>query len=155
MVLEKTKKFNIWICVVLYWKFQLLNSLAEAVPKLFVRKPAFGSKHFWAQPLPLEFLAGISLQSSISYIEFQLLSTKPWFYVPYLYYSLTPVSPTPCINHFWATKNSINKGKTVMVLAAIISGHLIPYAPPWIKNCLSPAEIKNFSGLFVINEGYI
>ncbi|WP_230131951.1 hypothetical protein, partial [Clostridium neonatale] len=58
------------------WKFQLLNSLAEAVPKLFVQKLAFWSKHFLAQPLPLEFLAEISLQSSISYIEFRLFPTK-------------------------------------------------------------------------------
>ena len=35
------------------------------------------SKLFWAQPLSLEFLAEIFTQSSISYIEFRLLSTKP------------------------------------------------------------------------------
>ena len=76
MILEKNKEIQYMIGVVLYWKFQLLNSLAEAVPKLFVQKPAFWSKHFWAQPLPLEFLAEISLQSSISYIEFRLFPTK-------------------------------------------------------------------------------
>ena len=76
MILEKNKEIQYMIGVVLYWKFQLLNSLAEAVQKLFVQTLAFGSKHFWVQPLPLEFLAEISLQSSLSYIEFRLLSTK-------------------------------------------------------------------------------
>ena len=76
MILEKNKEIQYMIGVVLYWKFQLLNSLAEAVPKLFVQKLAFWSKHFWVQPLPLEFLDEISLQSSISYIGFRLLSTK-------------------------------------------------------------------------------
>ena len=57
-------------------KFELLNSLAEAVSKLSVQNLFFGTKHFWVQPLPLEFLDQISLQSSLSYIEFRLLSTK-------------------------------------------------------------------------------
>ncbi|WP_185738655.1 MULTISPECIES: hypothetical protein [Clostridium] len=34
--------------------------MAEAVPKLFVQKLAFGSKHFWAQPLPKNLKAEIS-----------------------------------------------------------------------------------------------
>ena len=54
----------------MYWKFQLLNSLAEAVPKLFVQKLAFWSKHFWTQPLPLEFLAENSLQSAYHILNF-------------------------------------------------------------------------------------
>jgi len=44
--------------------------------KIVCPKLDFWSKHFWVQPLPLEFLDEISLQSSISYIEFRLLSTK-------------------------------------------------------------------------------
>ena len=76
MILEKNKEIQYMIGVVLYWKFQILNSLAEAVLKLFVQTLAFWSKHFWVQPLPLEFLAEISLQSSISYIEFRVLSSK-------------------------------------------------------------------------------
>ena len=76
IILEKNKEIQYMIGVVLYWKFQHLNSLAEAVPKLFVQTLDFWSKHFWVQPLPLEFLAEIPLQSSLSYIEFRLLSTK-------------------------------------------------------------------------------
>ena len=53
------------------------------------------SKLFWAQPLSLEFLAEIFTQSSISYIEFQLLSTKPWLYVLYLCYYARSYSLLP------------------------------------------------------------
>ncbi|WP_207644377.1 hypothetical protein [Clostridium neonatale] len=52
----------------MYWKFQLLNSLAEAVPKLFVQKLAFWSKHFWTQPLPLEFWYSISVDTNHKYM---------------------------------------------------------------------------------------
>ena len=41
-------------------EFQLKILMAEAVPKLFVQKLAFGSKHFWAQPLPKNLKAEIS-----------------------------------------------------------------------------------------------
>ena len=44
--------------------------------KIVCPKLVFWSKHFWAHPLPLEFLVEISLQSSLSYIEFRLSSTK-------------------------------------------------------------------------------
>ena len=57
-------------------KFELLNSLAEDVQKLFVQNLFFWSKHFWVHPLPLEFLVRIFLQSSLSYIEFRLFPTK-------------------------------------------------------------------------------
>ena len=70
MILEKNKEIQYMIGVVLYWKFQILNSLAEAVPKLFVQKLAFWSKHFWTQPLPLEFLAENSLQSAYHILNF-------------------------------------------------------------------------------------
>ena len=39
-------------------------------------KTCFWRKHFWAQPLSLEFWAEIFTQSSISYIEFRLLYSK-------------------------------------------------------------------------------
>ena len=48
MILEKKKEIQYMIGVVLYWKFQILNSLAEAVLKLFVQNLFFWSKHFWA-----------------------------------------------------------------------------------------------------------
>ncbi|CAI3628817.1 hypothetical protein CNEO3_460027 [Clostridium neonatale] len=50
--------------------------MAEAVPKnVCSQKQVFGQT-ILEQPLPLEFLAGIPLQSSISYIEFRLFPTK-------------------------------------------------------------------------------
>ena len=76
MILEKNKEIQYMNMRSIVLEISAKNSLAEAVPKLFVQKLAFWSKHFWTQPLPLEFLAEISLQSSISYIEFRLFPTK-------------------------------------------------------------------------------
>ena len=76
MILEKNKEIQYMNMRSIVLEISAKNSLAEAVPKLFVQNLFFWIKHFLVQPLPLEFLDEISLQSSLSYIEFRLLSTK-------------------------------------------------------------------------------
>ena len=56
MILEKNKEIQYMNMRSIVLKFQLLNSLAEAVPKLFVQNLFFWSKQFWAQPMSLEVL---------------------------------------------------------------------------------------------------
>ena len=55
MILEKNKEIQYMNMRSIVLEISAKNSLAEAVPKLFVQKLAFWSKHFWTQPLPLEF----------------------------------------------------------------------------------------------------
>ncbi|CAI3646736.1 conserved hypothetical protein [Clostridium neonatale] len=57
-------------------KILCIKFLARGCSKIVCPKLAFWSKHFWGHPLDLEFLLQIFLQSSLSYIEFRLLSTK-------------------------------------------------------------------------------
>ena len=52
--------------------------------KIVCPKTCFLEQTFLGAASALEFFAEISLQSSLSYIEFRLLSTKLRFYIHYL-----------------------------------------------------------------------
>ena len=76
MILEKNKEIQYMNMRSIVLEISAFKFFGRGCSKIVCPKLDFWSKHFWVQPLPLEFLDEISLQSSISYIEFRLLSTK-------------------------------------------------------------------------------
>ena len=84
MILEKNKEIQYMNRRSIVLEISAFKFFGRGCSKIVCPNTCFWEQTFWVQPLPLEFLAEISLQSSLSYIEFRLFSTKLLFYTLYL-----------------------------------------------------------------------